>query len=134
MKILIVPLFFLSAISGSLVAQVSESKARYGEMDMIKLADWMTNQGRTIREKATDRLVRKSEEPEFVRKELIDLYINIRVQIEYLNQLYAYTALNSEPAFLSEWGKSNRKEVSEAEDRAIRVLDILSKMPAPKVK
>jgi len=129
MKILIVPLYFVSAVSGSLVAQEHESKdslAKYGE--------WMVNEGKTIKEKATNRLVRKSEEPEFVRKELIDLYINTRVQIEYLNQAYVYQATHSEVAVFIKWSESNRKEVAELEDRAIRLLDILSRMPAPKVK
>ena len=129
MKILIVPMYFVSAVSGSLVAQEHDSKD-----SLTKFAEWTANEGKTIREKATDRLVRKSEEPEFVRKELIDLYINTRVRIEYLNQVYAYQATHSSVAVFTKWSESNRKEVAEAEDRAIRLLDILSRMPAPKVK
>ncbi len=134
MKASIAPLFFLSVISASLDAQVTESNATTDEMRANKLVDWIQNQGQDIRVKATNRLVRKSEDPEFVRRELIDLYINTCVQIEYLKQLYAFQSVNESREFMNEWGKWNRKEVSDAEDKAIRLLDILSRMPAPKSK
>ena len=134
MKASVFPLFFLCVISASLDAQVTESNATTDEMRASKLVDWLTSQGQDIRLKETNRLVRKSEDPEFVRRELIDLYINTRVHIEYLNQLYAFQSANQSPAFMYEWGKSNRKEISDAEDKAIRLLDILSRMPVPKSK
>ena len=60
MKASIAPLFFLSVISASLDAQVTESNATTDEMRANKLVDWLENQGRDIRLKATNRLVQKS--------------------------------------------------------------------------
>ena len=130
-------LFTITAVSQLFAQNLQQLEQQFKDEDDAitsftkELAKW--NQGvQAMKLKATDRLIALSERPDFVRSQAVEMYINASVELVYCQQYEALLYGSNLPVKMKgDMAEDNRKKISEQTEIALRLLDILSRLPAP---
>jgi hypothetical protein len=98
--------------------------------DTEKMMTWLLKKGPEMKDKEIARLKNEKDKQGFVRDELLELYIEVQSDLKVQREFYVYCFKEMGSEEFSFHSKSQKKEMKENEERAIRILEILSKMPA----
>ena len=125
----------LAILSMSQLVAQSEQEFKEGNEAIVsfskELAKW--HQGvPEMRQKVVGRLMSLSGQSDFVRLQAVEMYINTSAELEYCKQYEALIYGNNLPLKLqADMVNDNRKKIKEHTEVILRLLDILSRLPAP---
>jgi hypothetical protein len=85
-----------------------------------------------MKQKVVGRLMSMSDQPDFVRRQAVEMFINTSAELERCKQYEALIYQNDLPLkFQGDLAADNRKTIKEHTEVILRLLDILSRLPAP---
>jgi hypothetical protein len=96
------------------------------------LTNFYSEEVSKIQQKAYDKVSKESKDPEFVRKELLEIYSNLEFQRQTIIQKTIYSFVNEIPQ-----NPVSKEEIAESRyivEMKIKVLGILATLPPPKTK
>ena len=124
-------LVFLSILPIALLAQPApKGESGLKLLDSEKVFSWMSKEGQKIRDNEITRLKLETGKPDFIRNELLALYFDIQSDLAFQRAYFTFlfTKMGSEE--FATHSKAIKIEIREKEELALRLLEILSKMPA----
>ena len=123
----------LTILSTSQLFAQSEKEFKEGNEAIIsfskELTKW-TQRAPEMKQKVVGRLMSMSDQPGFVRRQAVEMFINTSAEIEYCKQYEALIFENNLPLMVQkDLVDDNRKKIKEHTEVVLRLLDILSRLP-----
>jgi hypothetical protein len=97
--------------------------------DPVKVTSWLLKEGSKIQDKEAARLKMAKGGQDFIRDELLNLYIEAKSSLEMQRAFYVYCFKELSTEEFSGLSKTQKAEIMESEERALRILEILSRLP-----
>ena len=125
----------LAILSMSQLVAQSEQEFKEGNEAILsftnELAKW-NERVPEMKQKVVVRLMSMSDKPDFVRRQAVEMFINSSAEIEYCKQYGALIYGSKLPQMIKDdLAEANSKTLKEHTEVVLRVLDILSRLPAP---
>lgn len=97
--------------------------------DPAKVTSWLLKEGSQIQDKETARLKVAKGGQDFIRDELLELYIEAKSSLKMQREFHLYCFQEMSTEEFSFHSKTQKMEMRENEERVLRILEILSSIP-----
>ena len=104
----------------------------------LDYADWILSEGRAVQDQEEKRVRKLAQDPDFVRNELIEEYILVKVRIAFKRRELVFFSSNPNPDLdfkgNMDFREKYSKSLEDEQAKALRILELLSRIPPPQAK
>lgn len=100
--------------------------------DLMRQGEWMIKEGKKIRDAEEVRIRAESADPNFVHKEVLELYIGVKSSIK-VKQQFVFSLMGEKST--KEYAKildDQFRDIDKLKEQQVRLLEILSRLPSQK--